>query len=945
MDRQNRTDRLRPGPRRAGWLFASVLLAALAACGGDDGATGPAGPPGPPGTPGTPGTPGAPGSGTLVNVGSLTSEEWAESMFSAEITGVTIAGAPVVNFRVMDAQGRPVVGLGSTSQGPTATLASYPNLGFTLAKLVPGSDGSQSRWVSYVVTTIPTRNATTGVVGAAAPTRPTTDNQGTLVDNGDGTYRYTFARDITQVGTQIAAMTVSDANRAWLGDLAYQPNLPHRVAMRLYGNAPGTGSNTPTGTTTTPGVAMEHPVNAIYDFVPATGAALTGDAKPREVVDTESCHSCHANEFRPHGGSYNKVEFCVTCHTDQRAYGRTAVASSGFDFPAITEEAEVDPATGITSYEYTPNLYIADGVPLGNFTVMIHGIHNGHSLVKSNYNYASVVFDMKGYSMLNNGQEMCTVCHDQSVAVDADHYNTQPSIRACGSCHDGINFATGEGATLADAGAAEAAPAGSPATTIAMNGHFGTGPGTAPGFTDAQCAICHTPAQILESHQTENITAHNPTIDPALRTFVYEILSARVDPATNNLTIEFGIRQNGELLPLSAFTTGPTVTNPLAGFTGGPSFLLGYAENRTMLDGVAMPADYTNRPGTSATTAGQPHTVSLAQLVSTNNAANYTIAASTANAGYYTATIYGSGTAAFPVGATMRAVALQGYFTQLNGTNSLIAPPAGIGRHAISVVEPVEGDTVRRTIVDSAKCANCHEWFEAHGGQRVYDVQVCVICHNTDITSSGRGITDARLAAYASFTEGDLETLANLGFDRTAVNAALAFPVESNNMKDMIHGIHAGRERVDPFTDIRDRGSVLVFLDFGRMDFPGELANCETCHVSATSSTTTYNTVPMNALPSKQEARSPAYAAALAGGTATPLDARASLPNEYDTDIVRTPYSAACASCHDAAAAKAHMNLNGGVVDGTRAAAKASVESCATCHGPGKTYDAAAVHR
>ena len=42
------------------------------------------------------------------------------------------------------------------------------------------------------MTTVPTTTA------AATGTRPTTDNTGTLVDNGNGTYTYTFYRDITQ---------------------------------------------------------------------------------------------------------------------------------------------------------------------------------------------------------------------------------------------------------------------------------------------------------------------------------------------------------------------------------------------------------------------------------------------------------------------------------------------------------------------------------------------------------------------------------------------------------------------------------------------------------------------------------------------------------------------------------------------------------------------------
>ena len=83
---------------------------------------------------------------------------------------------------------------------------------------------------------------------AAAPQRPGTDNTGTLVDNGDGTYKYTFYRDVTKIKDLVAAMTVALPNKlADLGDLTYDASLTHRLTIQLSGNAPGTGTNTPTG--------------------------------------------------------------------------------------------------------------------------------------------------------------------------------------------------------------------------------------------------------------------------------------------------------------------------------------------------------------------------------------------------------------------------------------------------------------------------------------------------------------------------------------------------------------------------------------------------------------------------------------------------------------------------------------------------------------------------
>ena len=111
----------------------------------------------------------------------------------------------------------------------------------------------------------------------------------------------------------------------------------------------------------------------------------------------------------------------------------------------------------------------------------------------------------------------------------------------------------------------------------------------------------------------------------------------------------------------------------------------------------------------------------------------------------------------------------------------------------------------------------------------------------------------------------------------------------------------------------------------------------------------TYNFVPNSALLSVQESVDAVYAAGMAAGNATTLMAKNSLASASPTDRVTTPFAAACTSCHDRPAAKAHITLNGGVVNGTRAGARPTgvedVESCAVCHGPGREFDAARIHR
>ena len=255
------TDADRQGRMRAGVPVAVALtIAALAlttGCKGDTGSAGAAGPAGPQGPAANPGA-------TVVAVPSnskaptdAANAAWAALTPQVTVQGVTLSSPPVVRFKVTDATGLPVVGLGNTSKSSTATVAGLTNLAFAIAKLVPGSNGSPSKWVSYMVTTVPTTTA------AAAPSKPSTDNTGTLTDNGDGTYIYTFYRDVPKVKDQVAAMTVSAPNnKDDLGDLTYDPSLVHRLTVQVYGNAPGTGTNTPTGAQSVPSVPLVNPWTA-----------------------------------------------------------------------------------------------------------------------------------------------------------------------------------------------------------------------------------------------------------------------------------------------------------------------------------------------------------------------------------------------------------------------------------------------------------------------------------------------------------------------------------------------------------------------------------------------------------------------------------------------------------------------------------------------------------
>lgn len=879
------------------WFVLAAFTAAaslfLAGCDGDDGDDG---------------RPGRDAGTGPVQVSSLTPEQQADLNVQGEVISVEINSPPVVRFRLTDLDGDPIVGLNQRNTAGTQ----LQNFRFFLAKLVPGTNGSPSQWVNYLVTSAPSTTTPPAPVTISRPGFGG-DREGTLVDNGDGTYTYTFARDITLAAAQVAATTDSGNNRkADLGDLTYDPNLTHRLVIAYSGNVLNSA----------PAVAIENPLNLVYDFIPATGARVTAANTQREIVLNESCKECHGSISSIAHSFADDTRLCVTCHTPQRAYGR-----------AITNpNAEGDYAAGTQTYVSTfgtaPNQY---SEVMGDFTVMIHKIHQGSDLFRDNYNYAGVEFDDLGYPQPTTA--LCRKCHrEDAAAPQANNWFNAPNRKGCGSCHDNILFSTG--VNLEDD---EVNP-----------GHTNA--------TDNSCRGCHPATTIRNVHALELASPLNPDINPELTNFRYDIQSATVDPTSNDLTIRFRIlSQTGTAAetPVTFVPSGPTVTAPLQGFTGSPSFLLAYArpqigfQNRT----TAMPIDYNNLGATSGgqpIAGGQPASISITQLLT---GARGTLGTRDAN-GYYTATIPSAN--AFPRGASLRAVTLQGYFTQpASGTIEEAS-----GRHTIAVVRPVQNDPVRRTVVDPAKCARCHEYFEAHGGNRVYETQMCVFCHNPNLTTSGRTLTDAQLAARLDDT--DRAILTSWDFDFSATNAALGFPETSNNFKEMIHGIHAGGTRTDAFRDVRaGSGTNVTIIDAEPFVFPNLLKNCDACHISASTTTArrSYDVnLPANVLPTTMVTQS----AATGNTPASILAARLTVPNPED--LVVPPITGSCVSCHDSAEAVAHIQANGGQLwDGAfnqqpldwasntdigtrRFDMNPAAEQCVLCHGPGRVADVEEVH-
>lgn len=243
------------------WALALALVL-LQACSGDDGLPGPEGPPGPL-------LPGVTGEARSLAV---------------NFDSVRIESAPQIDFSVANESGIPYVGLQAG------------NVRFTLAKLVPGSNGDPDRWQSYV-----NRLERAGTVGPGTQDKvqSTADRNGDFVNHGNGRYSYTFATDVNNVTEPLA--------------VSYQPELSHRLALQISGG----------------GVPV---TNAIYDWRPADGARE--NIARRDIVDTANCNQCHGR-LALHGGGRTDTRYCVTCHNPGSA---DANSGNSIDFTTLVHK-------------------------------------------------------------------------------------------------------------------------------------------------------------------------------------------------------------------------------------------------------------------------------------------------------------------------------------------------------------------------------------------------------------------------------------------------------------------------------------------------------------------------------------------------------------------------------------------------------------------------------
>jgi OmcA/MtrC family decaheme c-type cytochrome len=773
-------------------FFAVCALSlTLSGCGGSDGSNG------------------APGPGTA----SLS----AATALNIEISKVTINSAPVVNFKVTNQDGVATAGLTLT------------DLRFTIAKLTPGANGAPSYWQNYINTKSSGLSASPS---GGTYVRGNRENNGTLVDNKDGTYVYTFHTDITDTAQTCQWPPCVDADDKPI-DTSYNPNLTHRLVIQTRGTLPM--------------------VNGIYTFRPSDGA--TTGLTSREIVETSKCNVCH-NKLEAHDARI-ETQYCVLCHN-----------------PGSTANGTIGTVIGPTPVD---------------FKVLIHKIHDGDALPSGEFGIVGFSGSLTSFKDVAFPQDIrnCTKCHDGADTAQGDNWKTQPSKAACSSCHDDVYFGTNPDPvktyqTVSHIALAAAAP---------YNQTVGPDP------DDGTCIQCHGSGQVADIAAMHTIPSK-----VLAEKYKFNLISV-----TGGMTpsIEFSVTDPTNVDPISGeevpydIGAGDATTNPAFKTPSNARLALDIAWNTTDFNNTGSGANPAQPISIDPVAACTPPGTGVADWVCTNVNNIFTLVKQSA----------------LPAGAT--GTGRVGFEGHPAGANSSGAYSIRVPIKSKVMDWSIDGSTVkaRRTVVDVAKCDNCHDQLSLHGNNRTDEPQLCVICHNPNDTDASQRPKNASGILDGSLTADGL-------------------PERAIDFKRMIHSIHGAAVRTNPFIVYGYGGSV---NNFSNLRFPGILNDCSTCHAGTSYQLTgiweapTQNGILATTISTTPNATD---AASYTSGLATPVD-----------DLKITPTAAVCSSCHDGATAKAHMvNLGGAVFDGNAAAISASYETCSVCHGPGGIADVKVVH-
>ncbi len=478
---------------------------------------------------------------------------------------------------------------------------------------------------------------------------------------------------------------------------------------------------------------------------------------------------------------------------------------------------------------------------------LVHGIHNSHNFPTGAYEYdADHVFDVSYPTYMLN----CSVCHSEAPQLAAA--NAMPvSGSGCFSCHgsmDSWDFT------------------GPPDVTFHLS------------FTDPEtedCTVCHNGtlarATVAEFHNGLSPAFRRGPILDGVDVSVAEgakfdwQITGIVDDGTN-LAISWQASYDGVGVDPCNATAGP----------GAPVFHDHPDSNLSMLRSYAQGDDFIIGMSTSAPGQALSVNVTVDNTTCASNIATTTIPVDV-------------------VDADRGIVAIQGRPWVV----SPLDPAATLQVRAMTpTYEWVVGDgaaplMARRNIVDNDECLACHVGsLYQHGGNRIDNVGMCILCHNS--------------------ASNEQNVRAGMGVD--ASEAYDGRVGETYEMKTMLHRIHsAGVDGQPPYLIYRNRGiyafapdesllpnwpgtgqqvvfgsdNVTTNHNFHSADYPRALNDCAACH-----------TDDFGVMPDQTAAM------------ATTVEAGSEVWEDQVDDVLQGAATTACVSCHADSASRGHSYQN-----------------------------------
>lgn len=280
------------------------------------------------------------------------------------------------------------------------------------------------------------------------------------VRNPDGSYSYTFLTPIPAV----YGAPFNDTKKFTEGEMTGQPLQDGTYTVCLV-----VTKNYLVEQTTVGGEIIKETFvdagNASKDFLLGNATTL----EPREIVKIENCNVCHGAQ-QVHGQKYRDTRLCATCHT---AGSEDSLSTDTNDPTPYTIEFKVlihrlmngshlPSANGITTNPDGTRNYSSSPLSQQYFTLI-----RGEGIQISEYSKArfpvfpNAVSPMPrdvGYSSLTPAQQAqedavrtgitdCDKCHGDpdgdgplTAPAQGNRAYTNPSRRACGSCHDDVNW-------------------------------------------------------------------------------------------------------------------------------------------------------------------------------------------------------------------------------------------------------------------------------------------------------------------------------------------------------------------------------------------------------------------------------------------------------------------------------------------------------------------------